>query len=492
MAKTSINIQPLKPGSEIHNTRRKELDYVRKDLTHLNESWTDPRYKGKSFSEIRQDIADRYKAHIGQKMQSKMVPLREGVVVIDNNTTMEQLQKLATAMEEKFGIKTIQIHIHRDEGHKGSEEWKPNLHAHMVFDWTQPNGKSLSLNKSHMSELQTLVADVLGMERGVSSDVKHLNAVQYKNKKETERSFALQQQNSQLQEQIAQYQQDNEQLHSENEELLKKAEDIRKTVADLQREVKKMKITKKGKQALLIGLNKVTDIFGKSDLLQKKEHLEAKVEEAEEELDIWKGKVAKLSADLDRRAKERDAAYKENYILKQELLRRDGKINRQQTDLQKVKKENLHLGRIAEPWNHTLPDVVNVKGCDIIGVPGGHTLRVDIEGHKRLEFYRLTDKDYQSYCNGDISIEHLIGKYAVHDIDVAVGKRLRRMSQTGQKQELSKLINTMFHALPAILYPSLAAHVAVSHGPNGYVGIRHKSRDEILRDMIDQGYTIHR
>lgn len=425
-------------------------------------------------------------------MQSKMVPLREGVVVIDNNTTMKQLQNLATAMEEKFGIKTIQIHIHRDEGHKGSEEWNPNLHAHMAFDWTQPNGKSLSLNKSQMSQLQTLVADVLGMERGVSSDVKHLNAIQYKNKMEGERNIVLQQQNAQLQCQVEQYQQDNEHLRSENEELLQKAGDIRKTVAELQMEVKKMKITKKGKQALLIGLNKVTDIFGKSELLQEKEQLQTRVEEAEEELDIWKGKVAKLSADLDRRAKERDAAYKENYLLKQELSRRDGKINRQQTDLQKVKKENLRLGKIAEPWNHTLPDVVNVKGCDIIGVPGGHTLRVDMEGHKRLEFYRLTDKDYQSYCNGDMSLEHLIGKYASHDIDVAVGKRLRRMTPAGQEQELSKLMNAMFHALPKILYHALAANVGVSHGPNGYVGIRHKSRDEILRDMIDQGYSFHR
>ena len=425
-------------------------------------------------------------------MQSKMVPLREGVVVIDNNTTMEQFKQLATAMEEKFGIKTIQIHIHRDEGHKGSEEWKPNLHAHMAFDWTQPNGKSLSLNKSQMSQLQTLVADVLGMERGVSSDVKHLNAIQYKNKMEGERNIVLQQQNAQLQCQVEQYQQDNEHLRSENEELLQKAGDIRKTVAELQMEVKKMKITKKGKQALLIGLNKVTDIFGKSELLQEKEQLQTRVEEAEEELDIWKGKVAKLSADLDRRAKERDAAYKENYLLKQELSRRDGKINRQQTDLQKVKKENLRLGKIAEPWNHTLPDVVNVKGCDIIGVPGGHTLRVDMEEHKRLEFYRLTDKDYQSYCNGDMSLEHLIGKYASHDIDVAVGKRLRRMTPAGQEQELSKLMNAMFHALPKILYYALAANVGVSHGPNGYVGIRHKSRDEILRDMIDQGYSFHR
>lgn len=40
MAKqTSINVQPVKGGSEEHNKRKKKLDYVRKDLSHLNEYW---------------------------------------------------------------------------------------------------------------------------------------------------------------------------------------------------------------------------------------------------------------------------------------------------------------------------------------------------------------------------------------------------------------------------------------------------------------------
>lgn len=53
-------------------------------------------------------------------------------------------------------------------------------------------------------------------------------------------------------------------------------------------------------------------------------------------------------------------------------------------------------------------------------------------------------------------------------------------------------MNTMFHALPAILYPAFAANIPVSHGPNGYVDIRHKSREDIICDMIDEGYQIRR
>lgn len=102
---------------------------------------------------------------------------------------MEQLRQLAVALEKRFGIKTMQIHIHRDEGYQNAKDWKPDLHAHMHFDWTKPNGKSLGLTKSHMAEIQTITADVLGMERGVSSDRRHLSAIHYKNKKKVNGSL---------------------------------------------------------------------------------------------------------------------------------------------------------------------------------------------------------------------------------------------------------------------------------------------------------------
>ena len=39
MAATSIHIEAVKTGSEQHNKREKELDYVMKSRTHLNEYW---------------------------------------------------------------------------------------------------------------------------------------------------------------------------------------------------------------------------------------------------------------------------------------------------------------------------------------------------------------------------------------------------------------------------------------------------------------------
>lgn len=195
MAKqTSINVQPVKGGSEQHNKRTKELDYVRKDLSHLNQYW-----ESDTQANRLANIKALYQSKTGQKMQAKATPIREGVVVIQDSTTMADLHRLADAYRDRLGIEVFQIAIHRDEGHKGSKEWKPNLHAHLVFDWTDHStGKSVKLNRQKMAEMQTITAEVLGMERGKSSEKKHLTAQQYKAAAETERAEQLKEQVAEL------------------------------------------------------------------------------------------------------------------------------------------------------------------------------------------------------------------------------------------------------------------------------------------------------
>ena len=183
MAKaTSINIQPIKATSELHNTREKTLDYVKSELSHNNRSW-----QCDTIANRLETINRNYTATTGQKMQKKATPIREGVVVINEDTTLNHLNDFAKKIEERFGIKTIQMYLHKDEGHIKDDKWKPNLHAHMIFDWTQSNGKSIKLNKQDMAEMQTMLSEALGMKRGKSSDIKHLNSIQYKNKREEER-----------------------------------------------------------------------------------------------------------------------------------------------------------------------------------------------------------------------------------------------------------------------------------------------------------------
>ena len=190
MSKTSIHIEPCKIGSsEQHNQRLKHLDYVRPDLSHQNERWVGVADLPAHLDNLKTLVKDK----TGRSMQAKATPIREGVIVIKQDTTIAQLRGLADAIEQRWGIKTLQIYTHKDEGHTDSDgSWKPNLHAHIVFDWlNHDTGKSIKLSKQDMAEMQTMLADCLEMVRGESSDIKHLGAIQYKTQAEEQRLRTL-------------------------------------------------------------------------------------------------------------------------------------------------------------------------------------------------------------------------------------------------------------------------------------------------------------
>jgi hypothetical protein len=190
MAKSSIHIKPVKQNSEVHNLRKVKLDYVREDLTRLNKS-----YFNISISESLKELKAIVKEKTGRKMQAKATPIREGVFLFNENHSNNDIVKIAGGFKKHFGITPIQIHIHRDEGHynKSDGKWKPNYHAHIIFEWIdRDTGKSIKLGREEMSKMQSYVAQSLNMERGKSSSKKHLNALQWKiTKNEQEKSIIL-------------------------------------------------------------------------------------------------------------------------------------------------------------------------------------------------------------------------------------------------------------------------------------------------------------
>lgn len=195
MPKSSIHIQPIKPNSEAHNLRKTNLDYVYPEHTHKNDSLIK-----ESVHETRSRLEMTVKAKTGRAMQKKATPLREAVVNLGQKNTIQDLKQMCSNIEQNFGIKTTQIHIHEDEGHicKKSGNWKQNRHAHIVFNWVdEGTGRSHKLNKQHMAKLQTLVANDLGLERGQSSDKQHLNSVEFKLQKKFEELQFVQQQRKQ-------------------------------------------------------------------------------------------------------------------------------------------------------------------------------------------------------------------------------------------------------------------------------------------------------
>ena len=196
IAKASDHIEPCNiEQSERHN--RRDADYIaslnpkslyiRQDLSPNNESYVAPDVEGQSLQEIYDAIKVMVKQKTGRAMQERMVevtdkkgkkkkrngssPIRESVVNIKPDTTMEDLRQYTQRVQDRWGVRAIQIHIHRDEGHykdpENPETWMPNLHAHIIWVWmNHETGKSYKLSKQDMSELQDMAAETLEMERG--------------------------------------------------------------------------------------------------------------------------------------------------------------------------------------------------------------------------------------------------------------------------------------------------------------------------------------
>ena len=195
-AKASDHVKPCNiEQSERHNRRDAEyiaslnprILYVRTDLSPNNESYVAPDMQGVSLQQHYDAIKAMVKQKTGRAMQEKKVmvtgkngkqkerngssPIRESVVNIKPDTTMNDLLKYTKKVQERWGVRAIQIHIHRDEGHYENPDdpttWKTNLHAHIIWDWmNHDTGKSYKLGKKDMEELQDMAADTLEMERG--------------------------------------------------------------------------------------------------------------------------------------------------------------------------------------------------------------------------------------------------------------------------------------------------------------------------------------
>ena len=250
--KTSIHICAAKYGAEKHNRREKEMKHVHSEYSHLNKCWEAEDFKSVA-DEIRK-AKERYSSHHfcrkakldkngkqltmpaydkrtgnpivdprtglqkvvpeweldlskPKKMPKNSEPIREGVAVITEATTMEQMKSLANQIEQRWGIKTKAIYAHLDEGHEhlvtdkdhqqgkyldsaeGSTIFLWNHHAHYVFDWTDhETGQCINLNRHDMSELQDMLANALKMERGKKSDKKWRDAHAFKAEQEAIRA----------------------------------------------------------------------------------------------------------------------------------------------------------------------------------------------------------------------------------------------------------------------------------------------------------------
>ena len=177
--------------------------YVVPELSTDNEQWINPDFGSPDLRMHYDNIRQMVKEKTGRAMQEKererkgkngkivkiagCSPIREGVLLVRSDTTLADVRKFGEECQRRWGITPLQIFLHKDEGHwlngqpeaedkesfqVGNRWFKPNYHAHVVFDWmNHETGKSRKLNDEDMATMQTLASDILLMERGQAKAV---------------------------------------------------------------------------------------------------------------------------------------------------------------------------------------------------------------------------------------------------------------------------------------------------------------------------------
>ena len=323
--------------------------YIVPELTADNEQWMNPGFGDPDLQVHYDNIKRMVKEKTGRAMQEKererkgkngkiikvagCSPIREGVLLIRPDTTLADVQKFGEECRRRWGITPLQIFLHKDEGHwlsgqpeagdkesfKVGERWfKPNYHAHIVFDWmNHDTGKSRKLNDEDMTEMQSLASDILLMERGQSKVIT--------GKEHLERNdFIIEKQKAELQRMDA--------AKRHKEEQIGLAEQKLKQVKS---EIRTDKLKKTATNAATAIASGVGSLFGSGklkDLEQANEKLCQEVAKRDKGIDELKAKMQQMQEQHGKQIRNLQG------IHNQELEAKDREISRLNSLLEKAHK----------------------------------------------------------------------------------------------------------------------------------------------------------
>ena len=375
--KSSIHIKPCRiTSSGAHNRRAAEYMrnigksqiYIVPELTSNNEQWINPSFGSPDLQAHYENIKRMVKEKTGRAMQEKererkgkngkiikvagCSPIREGVLLIRPDTTLADVRKFGEECQRRWGITPLQIFLHKDEGHwlsgqpeagdresfQVGEKWfKPNYHAHIVFDWmNHDTGKSRKLNDEDMTEMQSLASDILLMERGQSKAVT--------GKEHLERNdFIIEKQKAELQRMDAAKRHKEEQLGLAEQEL-----------KQVKSEIRTDKLKKTATNAATAIASGVGSLFGSGklkDLEQANEKLRQEVAKRDKGIDELKAKMQQMQEQYGKQIRNLQG------IHNQELEAKDMEISRLNTLLEK-----------AHRWFPMFKEMLRMeKLCAVIG-----------------------------------------------------------------------------------------------------------------------------
>lgn len=331
--KTGGHIKRANVGSvEEHNERKQEyLDRLKAaghplhyfpELTHTNQHWVneDRHYHGKSCAEIFElqkrwytklkhqppQLKDRpYVDKNGiEKVRAGWSPIREMVVVIKPDTKLSDFDDVKAWFLKK-GITPVRLDLHFDEGHDSKKDGKRHInnHGHMVLDWIDwKTGSTIKLGKRDMSELQTVLANALGMERGELKEVtgkEYIDQANYRAMAQAQENREIAEENQQLKNERDSLMSDvttmvdhRNTLDAQISEKSRQHLSLETAIGVLQQEVtaledSKRKADKKARSSIW---QRVAAVFGADKLI---DDLRKRLRDAEEREAALKAKIAK-------------------------------------------------------------------------------------------------------------------------------------------------------------------------------------------------------
>jgi len=196
MTKASVNFKSVTDSNHAvsHSSREQPPAYLLPEKESLGTICIiDDKGDVQKTLEHKLSIASRQ-----AKAEKNFSPVWEGVINLPrpdlNNPEFnaKEYKDHCTSITEKWiekyqeatGHKVLRADIHLDEGRiDDSGEVLLNAHAHVIADRTNELGRVIKLNREQLRNLQTVTAEVTGLERGQSSietGLKHLSPQSYK------------------------------------------------------------------------------------------------------------------------------------------------------------------------------------------------------------------------------------------------------------------------------------------------------------------------
>lgn len=171
MATSSIHIASGAGGYFAHNSREQEtVNSIFKDEPNFCSC-----SKDEAFKIYKTELETRTQAYLSnhptrKKLHAKTATHLSAIVNFNKEHTPQDIKRVCDYLEERFDTKVIQYSMHRDEGWEDNGVPVKNYHAHIEFMGLDSKGNSIKrqLKRKELIELQTTVANLLGMKRGTN------------------------------------------------------------------------------------------------------------------------------------------------------------------------------------------------------------------------------------------------------------------------------------------------------------------------------------